>query len=554
MSMAFWYSKNKYYSQFNSDELLREVQKNISSSVDEIQKEYQYIFYKMIHMQPCSYWDKEIFKETLFLLEELQKEKEDDLEITEDTYNWFLMGYNSYNQISKIISDLKNFNVSQELKNQIYRFPTYTGLLEGSLSNFLRVIVTIIGLGIGKDYTKQTTLGQLLNVIKANGYNKIIDKVDINVRNAINHGKVISKKTPADTLCFYYMENHISQMKEMLVYEFDDMIDATYDVVSAVLLALCVFMNNHMELMKLDSNQKGYVQFEYLSMQLSLPGIVCQNINDTGNQKQINVEIEIDNTERQYLGMIATLLAILVFNKFDDYEQYMIAFQNPRMQYSWIRYTNREINDMITQTRSFGEVLQEVINRSDFILFDPSTEKVDLNEVKYFCFPNYTSQNLMIRNVQDASTANKKRLRAMLFIGEKKEKKEIIEAIEEAINWLKTVKNPPSPTMPQKHGEMPADSLYINVYRKDERKRKELLPGNENFVCFVDYNENGETTLEHGGIFESIWKKFYHEQIGKMRIAWRESKYFQRNTNKIGRNDPCPCGSGLKYKRCCGKK
>ncbi|WP_217698235.1 SEC-C metal-binding domain-containing protein [Novosphingobium mathurense] len=21
--------------------------------------------------------------------------------------------------------------------------------------------------------------------------------------------------------------------------------------------------------------------------------------------------------------------------------------------------------------------------------------------------------------------------------------------------------------------------------------------------------------------------------------------------NKIGRNDPCPCGSGKKYKRCC---
>ena len=23
--------------------------------------------------------------------------------------------------------------------------------------------------------------------------------------------------------------------------------------------------------------------------------------------------------------------------------------------------------------------------------------------------------------------------------------------------------------------------------------------------------------------------------------------------NKVGRNDPCPCGSGLKYKKCCGK-
>ena len=23
--------------------------------------------------------------------------------------------------------------------------------------------------------------------------------------------------------------------------------------------------------------------------------------------------------------------------------------------------------------------------------------------------------------------------------------------------------------------------------------------------------------------------------------------------NKVGRNDPCPCGSGKKYKHCCGK-
>jgi preprotein translocase subunit SecA len=23
---------------------------------------------------------------------------------------------------------------------------------------------------------------------------------------------------------------------------------------------------------------------------------------------------------------------------------------------------------------------------------------------------------------------------------------------------------------------------------------------------------------------------------------------------KIGRNDPCPCGSGKKYKKCCGKE
>ena len=24
-------------------------------------------------------------------------------------------------------------------------------------------------------------------------------------------------------------------------------------------------------------------------------------------------------------------------------------------------------------------------------------------------------------------------------------------------------------------------------------------------------------------------------------------------SSKVGRNSPCPCGSGLKYKKCCGK-
>jgi len=28
----------------------------------------------------------------------------------------------------------------------------------------------------------------------------------------------------------------------------------------------------------------------------------------------------------------------------------------------------------------------------------------------------------------------------------------------------------------------------------------------------------------------------------------------RKSTPRIGRNDPCPCGSGKKYKQCCGKK
>lgn len=35
--------------------------------------------------------------------------------------------------------------------------------------------------------------------------------------------------------------------------------------------------------------------------------------------------------------------------------------------------------------------------------------------------------------------------------------------------------------------------------------------------------------------------------------AGEKKKPFVRKTKKIGRNDPCPCGSGKKYKNCCGK-
>ena len=29
-------------------------------------------------------------------------------------------------------------------------------------------------------------------------------------------------------------------------------------------------------------------------------------------------------------------------------------------------------------------------------------------------------------------------------------------------------------------------------------------------------------------------------------------KTVRREAPKVGRNDPCPCGSGKKYKKCCG--
>ena len=34
---------------------------------------------------------------------------------------------------------------------------------------------------------------------------------------------------------------------------------------------------------------------------------------------------------------------------------------------------------------------------------------------------------------------------------------------------------------------------------------------------------------------------------------YKNSKTVRRETPKVGRNEPCPCGSGKKYKHCCGR-
>ena len=45
---------------------------------------------------------------------------------------------------------------------------------------------------------------------------------------------------------------------------------------------------------------------------------------------------------------------------------------------------------------------------------------------------------------------------------------------------------------------------------------------------------------------------FSEEKRNDIQKQYRESKIV-RNTDKVGRNDACPCGSGKKYKKCCGQ-
>jgi hypothetical protein len=85
--------------------------------------------------------------------------------------------------------------------------------------------------------------------------------------------------------------------------------------------------------------------------------------------------------------------------------------------------------------------------------------------------------------------------------------------------------------------------------------------------------ELDELSEDTGIRFEIDFEKLYYNMLGA-KAEWLYNlsqwddiltpekrldikKDFNREriavSSKVGRNDPCPCGSGLKYKKCCGK-
>ena len=49
------------------------------------------------------------------------------------------------------------------------------------------------------------------------------------------------------------------------------------------------------------------------------------------------------------------------------------------------------------------------------------------------------------------------------------------------------------------------------------------------------------------------WERIFDEETRKRLYREQKESGTIRKGKKIGRNDPCPCGSGKKYKKCCGR-
>ena len=49
------------------------------------------------------------------------------------------------------------------------------------------------------------------------------------------------------------------------------------------------------------------------------------------------------------------------------------------------------------------------------------------------------------------------------------------------------------------------------------------------------------------------WDNIFSEEKRKELYKEQKASGTIRKEKKVGRNDPCPCGSGKKYKKCCGR-
>jgi preprotein translocase subunit SecA len=103
----------------------------------------------------------------------------------------------------------------------------------------------------------------------------------------------------------------------------------------------------------------------------------------------------------------------------------------------------------------------------------------------------------------------------------------------------------------------------VEYKREGYRMFNEMLEAIEDRVTDIIF----KVRLEAGARARSVWNvtRTAHDEVGQFAMTEQQRaaaqapqgeqkvKQIVLEKPKVGRNDPCPCGSGKKYKKCCGK-
>jgi len=118
------------------------------------------------------------------------------------------------------------------------------------------------------------------------------------------------------------------------------------------------------------------------------------------------------------------------------------------------------------------------------------------------------------------------------------------------------------------------DSIWTRSFAEKDPKIEYKREGYRMFNEMLDTIEDRVTEivfkvrLEAGTAARSVWRvsQTVHDEVGQFAMAEQQRaaaqapqgeqkvKQIRLEQQKVGRNEPCPCGSGKKYKKCCGRR
>ena len=97
------------------------------------------------------------------------------------------------------------------------------------------------------------------------------------------------------------------------------------------------------------------------------------------------------------------------------------------------------------------------------------------------------------------------------------------------------------------------EGIHLRGYAQENPLRAYTTEGFELFEDLLDTIDKETTTFL---LRAEVRQNAERKEVAKGKAADDESKVAKKTpkkSEKVGRNDPCPCGSGKKYKQCCGK-
>jgi len=93
-----------------------------------------------------------------------------------------------------------------------------------------------------------------------------------------------------------------------------------------------------------------------------------------------------------------------------------------------------------------------------------------------------------------------------------------------------------------------------NRYKQITIKNKKIVDNKFEDEMLVFYYSNDTEEPGNDGIVAIAVQHELDHFCGKLILDYNiKGETIEKTEKKIGRNEPCPCGSGKKYKKCCGK-